>query len=668
MTEIYFPNLTTLGAGNIDQTSRSHLFQYTDNLTWAKGKHTVKFGFDIRTLESLTTLGDYGLNNATVFAFTGQITGAALDQLGLPTPDALQFADYLAGTPVETQYYGLVPENDGKSIYYGAYAQDEWKARSNLTISYGIRYEYHPAYHDAKGAIGNFDPSNPMTGAVIYPHGFESQLDSTFLASFDACGYGPANTAYASCTPVLSNSQAHLPSSLRKSVRDRFLPRIGLAWRPFNDDKTAVRAGFGVYNTTLLGSIFFSLTDTLQAATLVYQNGIDPNTGALEYYWPQTSPGSGSNTPVYGTASFETANEINWKDPYSMQWNLSIDHEFRGNIGARISYIGMKTDDLVWAPDLNDMSYSSTTPAAQRPLTDRPFPNWGEVNDRQTGAQATYESFQAEVNHRFQHGFTFNSAYTWAKNLADNQGPVSSGFAAENGSNEGGVSTYRYNRELDFGNAYGTRRHRWINTSVYELPFGRGQKFGANMPHMEDALIGGWQLSNIVLWQTGPYLTAYIPSNDADPSGTGSGPLYGRNQHPDIVGKIVPAHRSRDEWVNPMAFACPSNTGYTASSYAGNACSVGVNSNPIGRFGNESVGDIEGPGTVNWSVGLSKRIAITSNLHLRAEGTFTNVLNHTNLSDPQLDITNRNFGKITSARGSDFGGNRTGQVSVRLEF
>jgi hypothetical protein len=120
--------------------------------------------------------------------------------------------------------------------------------------------------------------------------------------------------------------------------------------------------------------------------------------------------------------------------------------------------------------------------------------------------------------------------------------------------------------------------------------------------------------------------------------------------------------------VNPQAFACPSNTGYTARSYAGNSCSVGVNSNPIGRFRSESIGDIEWPGTVNWSAGLSKRIAIIENFHLRVEGTFTNFLSHTNLNDPLLDITNPNFGKITTARRSDFGGNRTGQVSMRLEF
>jgi len=660
ITGIYLPNLTQLLVGNINQTSQSHLFQYADNLTWNKGRHTMKYGADIRTLESLTTLGNYGLDNVSVFAFTGQVTGALLGN----NYSAAQFADYLAGAPVETQYYSLVPQNDGKSIYYGVYAQDEWKARPNLTVSYGLRYEYHPAYHDAKGAIGNFDPSAPVTGSVIYPAGHENLLDTAFLAAFDGCGYGPPSTAYANCTPVLSSSQAHLPSSLRQSQKDRILPRFGLAWRPFNDDKTAVRAGFGVYNTTLLGSIFFALTDSLQAATLVYQNSVTPT--GLAYTWPQTSPGSASSAPIYGTASFNTANQVAWKDPYSMQWNLSIDHEFKGDVGARISYIGMKTDDLVWSPNLNDMSYSSTTPAQQRPLTDRPFPNWGTVNAHNPGAQATYEALQLEANHRMRSGFTFESAYTWAKNLADNQGPAATSFATENGSNSG--SSYQYDRGIDFGNVYGTRRQRWINTGLYELPFGHGKKFGAGMNGLENTLAGGWQLSSIFLWQTGPYLTAYIPGNDADPSGTGSGVLYGRSQHPDVVGKIVPLHQNRNQWLNPQAFACPSNSGYTATSYAGNACGVGVTSNPIGRFGNESVGDIVGPGTVNWSAGLSKQIPISERVHLRAEGSFTNVLNHTNLNDPQLDITSPNFGKITSARGSDFGGNRTGQVSLRLEF
>lgn len=442
------------------------------------------------------------------------------------------------------------------------------------------------------------------------------------------------------------------------------MPRLGLAWRPFNDGRTAVRSGFGMYNTTLLGDSFFAMTDTLQAATLTYNNLQGSPYYPPTYMWPQTSPGSGTITPAYGSASFTSANQIDWKNPYSMQWDLSADREFRGNIGMRVSYIGMRTNHLVWAGNENIMPYSSTTKALSRPLTDRPFPNWNSIIVRLNGAQALYNALQVEANRRFEHGLTFQTTYTWAKNLADNLGTAASGFVGENGN----YASNMHNRSLDYGNVYGTRRQRWITTGVYELPVGRGRSFGTNMKRPADAIVGGWQLSGVFLLQTGPYMTAYIPGGSADPSGTGSGALYSLSQRPDVIGQVVPANRTRTQWLNKSAFACPSNTGYTSSSYAGNACGVGVTSNPIGRFGNESAGSILGPGTVNLSLGLNKQFVIADNVRLRAEGTFTNALNHSNLNDPNLDITSPSFGKITSARGSDFGGGRTGQVSMKIEF
>ena len=672
-TEVYFTgDMTSLLAGNIKQTTQSHLYQFSDDLTWVKGRHTVKFGGDIRALNFVSTLGDNGLNTAEVFPFYGLYTSNYQGAFwGLPqgslTSTAYQFADYLTGAPVETKYFSLVPRDEGATVYYAAFTQDQWKIAPKLTFPLGVRYEFDPAMHSTTGTIGNFDPSVASTGAVIYPAGYASMLDAPYLAQFDACGYGPAATSYAACTPVLSSSQAGLPTGLRKAQKDRILPRVGLAWRPFNDDKTAVRSGFGVYNATLLGDSFFAMTDTLQSATRTYNN-LQGAPYYPPYLWPQTSPGASLPTPQYGSASFTSANQINWKNPYAMQWNLSVDHEFRGYIGTRISYIGMRTDDLVWAANENDMTYSSTTPALSRPNTDRPFPNWQAINDRLTGAQAFFNALQVEVNHRLQHGLTFQSTYTWSKNLADNQGTQASGFVGENGN----YASYLHNLKLDYGNVYGTRRQRWIITSLYELPVGRGRSFGANMNRTEDAIIGGWQLSNIFVWQTGPFMTAYIPGGTADPSGTGSGVLYALNQRPDRVPgqSAVPANRTRSQWLNDSAFACPSNTGYTAKSYAGplNVCNVGYTSAPIGRFGNESVGDIVGPGTVNLSAGLSRRFDITSAVHLRAEGTFTNVLNHTNLNDPNMNITSPTFGMITSGRGSDFGGARTGQVSMKLEF
>ena len=249
----------------------------------------------------------------------------------------------------------------------------------------------------------------------------------------------------------------------------------------------------------------------MQAATDVYQNSLTPT--GLAYTWPQTSPGAGSVTPVYGSAGFGPANQINWKDPYSMQWNLSIDHEFRGNIGTRISYIAMRTDDLVLESQSERYVLFEYHPGHGPSAYRSPLSQLGYGEHARQRCQANYESLQMEANHRFQQGVTFQSTYTWAKNLADDQGPASTGFPFENSSG----ASYLYNRSLDYGNVYGTRRQRWISTAVYDLPFGHGQRFGANMDRLENGLAGGWRLSNIFLLQTGPYLTAYIPGRRSRP-------------------------------------------------------------------------------------------------------------------------------------------------------
>jgi hypothetical protein len=217
--------------------------------------------------------------------------------------------------------------------------------------------------------------------------------------------------------------------------------------------------------------------------------------------------------------------------------------------------------------------------------------------------------------------------------------------------------------------------------------------FGGSMNRAADAVVGGWRLSSILTLQTGPYLTPAFPSGQGDPSGTGSG-LNGsfgdgtgsfdgghRDQHPDqLVGMSTrPRGRNRFNWTNASAFACPGDSTWTP----GNACqtgagfmpqedgsfvAIGPHPLPIGRFGNSQVGSVEGPGLINLSTGLSKAFAITERVHVKAEGTFTNVLNHTNLGNPNVNLSSPSFGLISNTIGSDFGGARTGQVSARVEF
>jgi len=410
-----------------------------------------------------------------------------------------------------------------------------------------------------------------------------------------------------------------------------------------------------------MGSIYYALTGTLQSATFTYNN-LDANGGPI-FEWPNIrTGGSGISVNPYGTAYFGTANDIHWKEPYTMQWNISIDRDLGFNTGLRVSYIGQGTRDLVWAPNLNQSAYSTQYFVTQ-PLSSRPFPNWGIINTRAVGATMNYNSAQIEINHRFQHGLTFNSTYTFAKNLADNQGPQPQGSFA--GENAGGRTMDYLNRGAEYGPVWGTRQHRWLTTAVYELPFGRGRHFMSNSSRVADAVLGGWRLSNIFLVQSGPYETPYF--GNGDPSGTGSG-IIGRPQHPDRVGNGSVSNPTADRWLDPTAFVCPATPGWTI----GQACTIGDNPAsdlaPIGRFGNAGLGVVTGPGSVNLSTALGKSFAITERFRIKIEGSFTNIFNHVNLADPVLGIDNSSFGQITSARGSDFGGYRTGQISARIEF
>ncbi len=678
--ELDFNNISALNADRLSSLTKSRTFVYTDNLSYARGRHNMRFGIDINTVEAITPLGFNGADNYGTFQFNTS------NSAGLFT--GVDFADFLLGTPYQTFYDNVQADNDGKSTHYAFYGQDQWKLTSNLTLNYGLRYELQPGYYDVHGDIGNLDPSIAKSGAVIYPAGYSKLLASSFLASANACSpygstSGGATVNGAPCMPVLSNTEAGYPTGLKHYPHLRFMPRFGLAYRPFGHDKTVISAGFGMYNITLLGANFYSLTGTLQAQTTQYTNTYDLASHAIGYQFPNIYAGAGNGgcTTCFGQDYFGTANSTNWKDPYTEQFALNIERSLGNKYAARLSYIGSETHQLVWAPDENTLPFSSTVSAANQPLSARLFPNWGRINTRATGANENYQSVQADLSRHFQAGLQFDSTYTFAKALADNQGPASNGgFAGESG---GARATSILARYVDYGNVYGTRRHRWNNTMVYTLPFGRGQRFGASLSRLTDFFVGGWQLSNIFLWQSGPFESAYFPAGQGDPSGTGSG-LTGtntgfdgghRNQAPDRVAgtSFNPNGRNRLNWVNPGALTCPGLSGFTIGSSCTTGSGKAPSPLPIGRFGNLRPGSIVGPGTVNLSTGLSKSLHLTERVNLRAEGTFTDILNHTNLGDPNVNISSPSFGLITnSINGGTFGaGNgeaRTGQVSMRLDF
>ncbi len=655
LPDINFDNLTGMGVGRVQSADVYRTFQVNNNTTWIFGRHSVKLGVDIRWLRSKTALGFIDADNFGSFYFTGAFSKN-------------EFADFLYGLPSNTNYGNVQMDNDGRARQYHSYIQDTFRVSPKLTLEYGIRWDYQPPFTDAAGNIGNFDRSIAKTGAVIYPSSPQaaSLLAPGLELAVNACpgtpnlpGPGPGLPGVP-CTPFKTASAAGLPEGLRNDYQFNFAPRFGFAYRPFSNANTVVRGGFGTFWSPVLGAAFYSLTGTSGTDVREFNNiGAD---GQPIFRWPDAhSISSGVTASDYGTAYFGTANSIQFKNPVMYQWNFSIDRNIGFNTGLRLSYIGEHSVHLAFSPNLNQ-SANSTAYFALQPLTSRPFPYWGRIESRDTGATARYHALQIEANRRFQGGLTFTTAYTWAKNLNDMGGPNPTGFGGETGN---GRILNSYDRASNMGNDYGTRRHRFIGTAVYELPVGKGRKFMNHANALTDGILGGWRLSSILLLQTGPHMTPYF--GGGDPSGSGTG--FYRNQRPDRVASGSVSNPTVAQWVDRSAFVCPGQTAGSATQYN---CSIGINPAsdpaPIGRFGNAGVGILEGPGTVNLSMGFGKTFAIKERLKIKIEGSFTNLPDHTNYADPILNLTNSSFGKVTAERGAEFGGHRTGQVGTRIEF
>jgi hypothetical protein len=202
---------------------------------------------------------------------------------------------------------------------------------------------------------------------------------------------------------------------------------------------------------------------------------------------------------------------------------------------------------------------------------------------------------------------------------------------------------------LDYGNTPYSRRHRFLTTFLYELPFGRGKAFLNSSNPVVDRIIGGWVTTGIVMVQSGPFLTVGL-SGLSDPSGTGYN-LFGFNPfgRPDIVPGVDPYKgQSLSQWINPAAFVDPGSN--------------------IGRFGNAAEGSVVGPGTKAVGLALLKRIRLTESVRLEIGAQVSNLFNHPNYNPPNLQVGVAGFGQLNSLQSAEGSGPRAMQLTGRLNF
>ena len=503
------PNFAIQGfqatGGTASTVGRQRTYQILDNITWTKNGHTVKVGGDFRYLEGFSAnvyapfrLGQYTYDNSVT-----------RDLIGNP------FAAFLLGIPDSTRLNTVVqPDSDGFAKTYAFYVQDDWKVTPRLTLNFGLRWEYHPMFKDRllNGTNLQLDASKIVNGqrvngaVVIYNQEAFKILNADFAEAIAP-------------TPIITAAEAGIPESLRYSQKTDFGPRVGFAWRPFADGKTVLRGGYGRFIQGPLGALLGAGFAIHSANQSIYAQKIVNGSPTLTFPYPFPA-----KLAQPGTQFFQQAADIHFKDPTIDQWNLTVERDLGFSTGLRLSYSGSFANNLNRQGNPDQLAPNTTGFTSGSPLLQ--YPQFGYIRLQTNGGVARYHSFTGVLNKRFSQGLQFQGSYTFVRNLTDAQGYAPTAFAAE----AGGVVTDLRNPHLDYGNVAFSRRHRFLTTFLYQLPFARFTK-----NNVLSQVIGGWDLAGVLLFQSGPFLTVTVPG--ADPSGTGFPILVG-NGRADIVSGV----------------------------------------------------------------------------------------------------------------------------------
>ena len=600
-----FNNFSSLNeATNGLRTSQTK--ELLDNITMVKGRHNIKAGVLIRDNNPNQDSGPANGTDFGSFDFTGFATG-------------FDYADFLLGIPQQSSLAYRAPNAYLHYIQTGLFIQDDFHITPKLTLNFGLRWEYNQPPVDQNNLRFSFDRRN---GDIVVPT--QKQL-------------GEVSPYFPSSIPIETAAQAGFParSLLHGNWRD-FAPRFSFAYRPFSEGTFVVRGGYGIFYAPLISVPVQGFIGGPFASTVNYTNSITNGTPAFAFPF---AFGGSSSIPSQSISP----NSPNLRTPYVQQWNLTLERQLPGKVVARASYRGFRTVQIPYQRDLN-MPPASTNPDNQNIFY---YPNFYQINYVEDGGIQKMNALDLAIERKLTSGITFQSQYTWAKNLSD------AGDDYE--VNTSGLNTLNpYNRSLDMGNVSYNPRHRWVSSVLYELPFGHGKRYGANWNRVLDGAAGGWQVTGIFVAQTGQFLTPIDGSIDP----TNNRSINTGQVRPDCIANPNLSNPTPGNWFNQAAFAEPAN----------------------GAYGTCGRGIIVGPGIVNLDLGLMKEIHLSERAKFQIRATATDALNHPLFNVPGgnfpyvevLDSTNGNvirsvLGHLAN-RGSFGAGYRIIEVGARFEF
>jgi hypothetical protein len=568
---------------DLDQSS----FSISTSTTWVKRSHSVKFG-GIYTRNYAKDGYSTGANESKgAYAFSGFATGNA-------------FADFLLGLPNEVREQRNTRGDQPMDTFsndWALFAQDDVKLNARLTLFLGLRYEVVGVFNDRNDIYANFVPVDG--GHHIVPDAAIGELLPPGARQLGR---------------TLTAEQFDVGRGLIKTDRNNLSPRLGFAHRLDASNKTVLRGGFGIFHPT----------GAAQGARDIMSR--NPFRYTIRFSRPQLQRGFSSGTRTESLGFGNQGLQLDLELPDIYQYNLTLERELPGDLGARISYIGSTMRKLLVHRDYNTVPASAvplgdvdTDPASRARL---PFPIYGTFMDiTENRGAGQFNALQLELQRRFKGGLAVNAAYTLAG--SDSNAP-------DSGNSTIGVVQYDpYDIEKDRGPDPNVVKHRVVMNGTWDVPVGRGRRTGASLPLWADAIVGGWTVSTIFQARSGPNLTPYFTYGDTGgiyPANTGRTldgvGQFGEAWRPDVAGDPNTGG-SRDRFFDLTKFTLPGP----------------------GSLGNARKGSVLGPGAWIVNFAFYKDIVRSRGFTAEFSALLDNAFNH-----PQFNVglgTNGAFMDLT---------------------
>jgi hypothetical protein len=479
-------------------------YEVTDNLTWVKGRHILKFGGRMYHRNILFT--DARSHNG-VFGYTGVMTQRPLSPAG--TGNA--FADYMLGYPANATRSNPATWWGGNGTYWHGFMQDDLRVTDSLTLNLGLRYEYTPWLTGYRNQAAAFDPTQAKSIIV------SSETDKIDLSS-----QRMAEVGYALFGDLIqTSSQAGIPLQITANDTKQIAPRLGFAWRPFGD-RTVIRGGYGMFyeaegTSGRLNFNFlpFSLSEAVTATT-----NIVPTRTTGNYF---LGVPFGQSLGAVGWTPLPLKADMG----FDQRWNFGFQQELVDRTSLEVNYVGTKGSHQQQAEPINIPDAGAGNIQLRRP-----YPRFGNLNIHSQAMSSAYHAFQTKLQKRPSRGFWYLVSYTFSKSMNTIPAPEI-----------GGNYTY------ETGLASFDIPHLLAMSFGAELPFGAGKMFLGKAGRVANAIVGGWQAQSIINYRSGLPFTPTV-SRDIANNGVGS-------QRPNRIGSGTLENPTLDAWFDKTAFVEP---------------------------------------------------------------------------------------------------------------